>query len=224
MSRLLVVLAACSGGAHQIEIGPPPAKMTHEQLAGPLCTPDGCKCRDANADPGEPAAGMKRFEVRLLSANELWANVAGQALYKNAEKPEVCFYLDLAPGDVPIEMRASGADGISGEWQIHELGTKAKSWYDTFRFECGHPGTCSFEDLDRAKAAAPAKGLYDVCGSVKVKGLAWDTGKSPDMQHPNELLVREHLQIYKFAPNRAHGDPECGKGGRPTEDTPPEAP
>ena len=35
-----------------------------------------------------------------------------------------------------------------------------------------------------------------------------------------QLLVRASLHIYKFAPNRAHGDPECGKGGRPTEEAP----
>ena len=194
--------------------------MTHAPLAGPLCSGDTCKCRDAHADAGEPEAGKKRFEIRLQSANELWAKVAGSVLYKNAERAEECFYVDFTPGDTPIELRASNKDGISAGIAIHELGTKTKSWYDTFAFECGVPGTCTFDDLDRAKAhaaAMPKQGLYDLCGSVKVKGLSWDTGKSPDMVRPDELLVRLSLHIYRFTPDRPHGDAECGKGGRNPE-------
>lgn len=225
MRIAVLALVACSSSTHQIEIGPPPPRMTHAPLAGPLCSGDTCKCRDANADPGAPEAGKKRFEFRLQSANELWATVAGQVLYKTAEKAEACFYLDLAAGDTPVELRASNKDGVSAGIAIHELGTKTKSWYDTFQFACGVPGVCSFDDLDRAKEAAaamPKPGLYDLCGSVKVKAVSWDHGKAPDMLHPDELLVRLRMHIYRFQPNRPHGDPECGKGGRPTE--PDEAP
>src|SRR5437868_14057082 len=123
MRRLLVALVACSGGAHQIEIGPPPPRMTHASLVGPLCSGDTCKCRDANADPGAPEAGKKRFELRQQSANELWATVAGSVLYQNDERAEACFYMDFAPGDTPIELRASNKDGVPAGRAIHELRT-----------------------------------------------------------------------------------------------------
>ena len=35
---------------------------------------------------------------------------------------------------------------------------------------------------------------------MKVKGITWDTGRSPDQLHPSELLVRATLNIYKFVP------------------------
>jgi len=74
---------------------------------------------------------------------------------------------------------------------------------------------CSFDQLDAAKQeyAAIKKGLHDPCGSTKIKGLSWDTGKAPDTLHPTELLVRMQLDIYKFVPDKKHGDPDCGKRG-----------
>lgn len=147
-------------------------------------------------------------------------------MYKNPERAETCFYVDLPTGDTPVELRASNPNGVSAQWTIRELGTKTKSWYDTFGFECGNPGVCSFEELDAARdkyAGLKKRGLHDPCGSVKVKGLTWDTGKSPDMQHPSELLVRLQLAVYKFAPWKVHGDETCGKG-RPPGDAGSDAP
>jgi hypothetical protein len=40
--------------------------------------------------------------------------------------------------------------------------------------------------------------------------MTWDTGRSPDQQYPNELLVHATLNIYKFVPDRPHGD-DCSK-------------
>jgi hypothetical protein len=102
--------------------------------------------------------------------------------------------------------------GVSAEWTISEYGAKTKSWYDTFRFECGNPGVCSFDEIDSHKAeyANMKRGLHDPCGSTKLKGLSWDTGKAPDNQHPSELLVRLTLDVYKFAPEKPHGD-DCAK-------------
>jgi hypothetical protein len=217
-----LLVAACGGGRTQIAIGPPPAKMTQGTLSGPLCEGDHCKCREVAA-PGDGGAGTpgddahKRFEVRLgPSPQELWVTIRGTTLYKNAERSEECFYVDLPSGDTPIELRASDKDGVSAAWTIRELGTKTASWYDTFQFGCGSPGVCSFEELDAAKAdyAAKKHHVHDPCGSVKVKGLTWDSGKAPDNQHPSELLVRLVLDVYKFAPDKPHGDAECGKSRR----------
>lgn len=177
---------------------------------------DTCSCRKGADDAGFPDGARKRFELRLLSAQQLWVKLPGDTmLYKNAERPEACFYVDLAPGQHPIELRASDANGVSAELIVRELGTKTKSWYDTFRFECGNPGVCSFEELDNLKTEydASVRNLFDQCGSTKVKSILWDHGKAPDGLHPSELVVRATLDVYKFAPWKPHGDPTCGEGG-----------
>lgn len=210
--------AACGGGMHQVEIGPPPARMTHATLAGPLCQGTRCTCRDPNApeDGGAgvpPAPGVKRFEIRMgPSPQELWATIGGQTLYKSPERAEECFYVDLpASGNTPVELRGSADDGVSAAWTIRELGTGTKSWYDTFAFTCGSPGVCSFDELDARKQqlAQRENNMYDPCGSVKVKGLTWDTGKAPDQLHPSQLLVRLYLDVRPYAPKHPHGDPAC---------------
>ncbi|HUJ61389.1 MAG TPA: hypothetical protein VLX92_22950 [Kofleriaceae bacterium] len=223
---LLAAIAGCSGGATQIAIAPPPPRQTQGPLAGPLCTGDHCTCREANAagdaGVGLPEGAAKRFEVRLgPSPQQLWVKIGPNVLYKSAERPEECFYVDLAAGQIPVELRASDPSGVSAAWSIHELGSKTRSWYDTFTFNCGSPGVCSFDELDGQKQrfAGYKHGVEDLCGSVKIKGLSWDTGKSPDMLHPDELLVRLVLDIYRRAPTQSHGDESCGKGP-PPEDVP----
>lgn len=220
----LLVFTSCSGGARQIEIGPAPAPQTTGTLVGPLCRDGRCTCRDATNDPGLPDGTRKRFEVRLKSAQQLWLKLPSDTmLYKDPERAEACFYVDLPAGESAIELRASNKDGVSAEVVIRELGTKTKSWYSTFQFECGNPGACSFEELDALKAsyAQHKRGLHDPCGSVKIKGITWDHGKAPDGLHPSELLVRATLDIYKFAPWKQSGDETCGEGGgRPPDDEP----
>jgi hypothetical protein len=205
--------AACSGGSKQVDIAAPPDKVTRGTFSGPLCTAgDTCKCASGPADGGAgvPQEGKKRFEVRLNSPNQLWIKVGDHQMYKDAEKPEACWYVDLVPGTTPVEMRASEPNGVAATWSIKELGTKTKSYYDTLIFGCGNPGACSFEELD-AKKAELKDPKTDRCGSVKIKGLTWDTGRSPDMQYPSELLVRGTLHIYKFVPDRPHGEDCAGK-------------
>jgi hypothetical protein len=207
-----MALIGCGGDRQQIAITAPPAKATEGVLAGPLCSGDRCKCRSGADDAGEPPEGHKRYEVRLKSAQQLWATIGGNRLYKNAEATEACYYVDLPTGDTPVELRASDANGVSAEWSISEYGSKAKTWYDTFRFECGNPGVCSFDEIDSRKAeySTMKRGLHDPCGSTRLKAVTWDTGKAPDNAHPSELLVRLTLDVYKFTPEKAHGD-ECAK-------------
>ncbi|MDB4952841.1 MAG: hypothetical protein JWO36_410 [Myxococcales bacterium] len=213
MVLLIVVLAACGGDRHMIAIGPAPAKMTRGTLVGPLCTGDHCKCREIAAagdgGAGVPEDGTKRFEIRMTSANELWATVHDTVMYKSPEHAEECFYVDLGSGETAVELRASKPEGVSAKWVVHELGTKTKSWYDTFSIACGSPGVCSFEELDALKADQ-VHAKRDPCGSVKVKGIEWDTGKAPDQLHPSELLVRLSLDVYKFEPSKPHGE-DCTK-------------
>ena len=212
-----VIAFGCSGGGTQIKIGPPPAKLTTGALASALCHDSECKCRSGGEDGGAglPEAGRKRFEIRLGSAYDLWVTLPGTVLYKNPERAEACFYIDLAPGQHPVELRASNKNGVSLALEIHELGTKTKSWYDTFKFACGNPGVCQFTELDgkRAEYNAVKRGLHDTCGSTRIKKVLWDHGKSPDHEYPSELVVQLTLDIYKFAPWKPHGDTSCGEGG-----------
>jgi len=208
----MCLLVACSGTARQIEIGPPPAKQTQGVFAGPLCSGEACKCREGGGDGGAGTpeqAGYKRFEVRLASAQQLWIKVADSMMYKNAEQASACYYVDLPIGDTAVEMRASDPNGVSAEWSIKELGSETKSWYDSLTFNCGNPGVCSFDELDTKKVEYKDP-KRDRCGSVKIKGLIWDTGRSPDQQYPSELLVRATLNVYKYVPNRPHGA-DCSK-------------
>src|SRR3954465_15039988 len=75
---LVIGALACGGTAHQVAIGPVPAKETHAVLAGPLCGDNRCKCRDdsvrGDGGAGTPdGASKKRFEIRLgPSPYELW--------------------------------------------------------------------------------------------------------------------------------------------------------
>jgi hypothetical protein len=219
----ICLLLGCSGSARQIEIGAPPAKMTQGVFAGPLCSGAACACRDGAGDGGAGVpeqAGYKRFEIKLSSPQQLWIKVRDSVMYKDAERPDACFYVDLPAGDTPIEMRASDPNGVSAQWTIKELGMQTKSWYDSLSFNCGNPGVCSFDELDGKKLEYKDP-KQDRCGSVRVKGLTWDTGRSPDQQHPNELLVRATLNVYKFEPTRAHGE-DCSKKqeAEHTEDNP----
>jgi hypothetical protein len=216
LSLLLLGWVGCGGGGSQIAIGPVPPKKTTGTLAGPLCQYDACTCATTEADAGVPDGGRKRFEIRLKSAQELWLTMHGDmSLYKTNEKPEACFYVDLPPGEHPIALRASNPVGVSAEVVVREIGAKTSSFYDTFRFECGNPGACSFEELDALRAGYKqyARGLHDKCGSTRIKGITWDHGKAPDGTHPSELVVRATLDVYKFMPWKKSGDETCGEGG-----------
>lgn len=217
----LVGAVACASTVHQLAIAPPPAKDTHAVLAGGLCEDNRCTCRDAS-QAGDGGVGVpearerKRFEIRLASAYDLWVTVdRSTVLYKSPERAEACFYIDIPTGMHQVELRASNPDGVSAGLQIHELGTRTKSWYDTFAFACGVPGVCSFEDLEAAKPAYTGvkHQMFDRCGTTKVKGISWDHGKAPDQLHPSELVVRLTLDIYRTAAWKQHGDDTCGTGG-----------
>lgn len=213
-----LALGACGGTAHQLVIDPPPARVTHAVLAGARCADNHCSCRGDSGDGGvgvPDGPGKKRYEIRLTSAQDLWLTInKSTVLYKSPERAEECFYVDLPTGAQQVELRASNPDGVSAGLEIHELGTRTQSWYDTFAFACGTPGVCSFDELDSLKPRYNVpRHLYDRCGTTKVKGISWDHGKAPDSQHPNDLLVRLTLDIYKFAAWKPHGDDTCGEGG-----------
>ncbi|MEZ4399603.1 MAG: hypothetical protein R3B06_06275 [Kofleriaceae bacterium] len=223
MQRLCVGLAvglgACGGAPPKqvVLLGPPPAAATVATLAGPLCDGQGCRCRDLDA-PGDGGAGVpdggKRFELRLgPSEHELWATVDDMVLYKSRARAEACFYVDLAPGDHRVGLRASNPGGVSAGLTVAEYAPAQQSWYATFGFDCGTPGVCSYDELDAYKASLEKfrRNIHDPCGSVKVNGLAWDTDVAPDTVHPGNLAVGLVLEVYGFEPKHPHGDPACAE-------------
>lgn len=233
-AALALALAACSGSERpQVTIAPPPPPVTRAVLAGPLCGDHGaCTCRDesaaADGGAGVPDPAHKRFELRLgPTDNDLWATVDDQVLYKSKERATDCFYLDLAPGEHRVTLRASRPEGTQAAIAVSEYGPAAASWYHTFRFACGVPGVCSHDELDELKAAyrQVVGGIHDACGSVKVKKIGWDTGVAPDQVHPQDVAVTFTLDIYEFRPGKPSGDTTCGTGSSAApEDGAPVAP
>ena len=213
---LVVVLVACGGNPRQVVLlGPPPAPATVGTLAGPLCTGQTCQCRaegPGEGGAGVPDDGVKRFELRVgPSEHELWVTLDDTVLYKSRARAEDCFYVDLPAGDHKLGLRASNPGGVSAAVKVREYAAATSSWYDTFAFECGTPGVCSYDELDEYKASLVKykRNIMDPCGSVKVKGVAWDTDVAPDQQHPGNLAVGLTLDVYDFTPKHPHGDPSC---------------
>ena len=47
--------------------------------------------------------------------------------------------------------------------------------------------------------------------ATKVKEIEWETGRMPDRLHPDDLLLRATLQVYKFKPTSPPGSSDCSK-------------
>ncbi len=218
MLGLMLSTMACGGGPKMatITIEPPPEPMTRATLVGPLCKAEVCTCRDprapADGGAGDPEPGVKRFEFRLgPSEHALWVKVDDMVLYKSEARAEDCFYVDLGAGDHSVTLRASRLGGVSAALTVSEYAPATQSWYSSYRFECGVPGACAHDELDQYKASLGRypRGIQDPCGSVRIKGITWDTGIAPDQLHPNDLALGMTLDVYDFAPKKPHGDPSC---------------
>ncbi len=218
---LPLVLAAACGGSKQkvtaVEIDPLPDPTTVGVLSGPLCSTQACMCRaeGAAADGGAgvpEAEDLKRYEFRVGPVeNALWVMVDDMVLYKSDEHAQDCFYVDLPKGQHQVTLRAQRSGGLSAKLAISEYAPGVESWYETFRFECGVGGTCSNDELHdwRDSLEKYQRNLHDPCGSTKIKQVGWDSGRAPDQTHPVDLQLELTMEIYKFPPELAHGDPAC---------------
>jgi hypothetical protein len=218
-----LALLACSGasgggsGGPQGPIEEAPEPKTEAVLVGPLCEGDHCQCKQGETDAGTPEGDAKRFEVKLGPSDDpLWATVDGMVLYKSREQADACFYVDLATGDHKVTVRGKGEGGLSVGATISEMGggQGATWWYNTFDFNCGAPGECDLEQVKAFKdRVSQLKGKHDPCGSTKVKEIEWETGRMPDRAHPDDLVLRATLQVYKFVPKSPPGSSDCDKSG-----------
>ncbi len=208
-------LGSCSGAQSGPIMPPLPDSDTRATLAGPLCESAECRCSDDPAEVGQAPEGFKRFKVELgPTEHELWATVDGNQLYKSVERASACYYLDLETGELPITIRAKGRAGFGARIAVSEMGGKGPWWYPTFEFQCGAPGLCDAEGLRRWKRslASVKKGKHAPCGSVRVLGVDWQTGRMPDNVHPADFFLEATMNVYKFAPHNKPGSAECTKG------------
>ena len=220
----LVVVAACGGGAAQQgpdttgRIEETPAPRTEAVLAGPLCAGDSCQCKQADGDAGKPEGGAKRFEVRMGPSDDpLWVTIDGMVLFKNRNIADQCFYVDLQPGEHKVTARGQAEQGLNMGINISEQGgSDGTWWYRTFDFNCGAPGECDRQQIEDWKSETTALlGKHDPCGSTKIQSIEWETGRMPDRNHPDDVLLRFVMKVYEFAPEHPSGSAECDKKAAP---------
>lgn len=206
LTLLAVLAVACSGAPDKMP--PVGERLTTGTLRGPLCQSQFCRCKTNPKAAGKPADGFKRFELRAGPAdNEMWVTVGPNKLYKSKERATDCFYVDLPPGKHHVTLRAQGEAAVGANLEISELGVKGWWWYQTFIFECGS-NVCDGPQLEDWLSETRALGTkHDPCGSTKVLGVSYQTGRLPDGLHPRDLLVELDLQVYKFEPDK----PSCPK-------------
>jgi hypothetical protein len=225
---LVIVLASCGPPPGSKALSLPAPTQTTASLASKRCVDGLCSCRSPGSDEPEdppPAEGTKRFEFKIGSGPGLvWVTLrGGQQLYKTTETAEACFYVDLpSPGktEVTIQGRARvEGEGVGAVVLVSEH--SAKGWYDTFAFRCGFPGPCEADSLRDWKNETDAlpRQLRDPCGSTKLRGASWETGRLPDGAHPDAFAAQFTLDVYPFVPKAGPGD--CGKDDAETPIEPP---
>ena len=198
---------------------PPPS--TAGVLAGPLCAGDHCGCHDdtAGGDGGAGVPATRRTSgsrSAVVAAGDR-ATVGSVRLYRTPSAPRrastwICRRASRRSSC------ASDPNGAAAAWQIHELGTKTKSYYDTFSFNCGVPGVCSFDELDSAKAeyAKLARNVQDKCGSRRSSSFR-GTPATHRIRCIRASCSSGSADVYTWAPWKEHGDPSCGHGRPPGE-------
>jgi hypothetical protein len=227
MSRKSVILFAlltmalasatfsCSGSQATAEMPSPPDTATRATLAGPLCETAECQCSDDPSKIGIAAEGLKRFRVELgPSESQIWATINKNVLYKGVERARACFYIDLPSGEHPITLRATGEAGFGAGLRMSEVGGESDGgpwFYESFNFNCGAPGLCSKQALRdwRESISHVSAGKHAPCGSVRILGIDWTTGRVPDMLHPEDFLLEATMKIYKFLPHNPPGTESC---------------
>jgi hypothetical protein len=86
-------------------------------------------------------------------------------------------------------------------------------------FRCGFPGPCEADSLRAWKDEVDhlKRSLRDPCGSTKLRGAAWETGRLPDGAHPDEFVAVVTLDVYPFTPKAGPG--KCNTAKNEVEDS-----
>jgi hypothetical protein len=172
-----------------------------------------------NGPPAEtevpPRAPFKRYEIRIGPvSNALWVTIDDMTLYKGTARPEECFYVDLLPGKHPVRVHGKAGQsgtGLGVQLHVSELSDAGPWWYEVFEYDCGGAGWCSLQDVrdEQARIKGVPRGIWDKCGSTRVRELDWRTGTMPDAIHPDEILVDFTLHAYKFRTEHPPGSDSC---------------
>lgn len=214
MTALVATGLHCSGSQSTPAMPAAPDPDTRATLAGPLCESARCQCTDDPSKIGPAEEGSKRFRVELgPSESQLWASIDNNVFYKSNERATACFYVDLPAGDHPIALRAKGKGGFGAGLRISEIGGAGPWLYESFHFNCGAPGLCGMQSLRDWKESVKgvSAGKHAPCGSVRILGVDWITGRMPDNLHPEDFRLQAQMKIYKFLPHHPPGTEDCVK-------------
>jgi hypothetical protein len=211
--------------------GPPPVVDPRPLVtAGPRCQGEACACREVDAygstvgettessgssadtkPSPEGAIAGKRFELRTgRGSDDVRITVEGRGTLTKPSEPinAACGYIDLPPGKHRVHVAIKGGaseGGASPKLLIYEYAARTRSWYATFGITCGETGPCTQVDVaERMKALEARHGLFDPCGSTKIRELRWTSTKGPD-QRVTTMDLDFTLDVYKFEPRFPRG-------------------
>ena len=181
-----------------------------------------CRCRSAGDDneSSPPAAGHKRFELRLSASGgriAVTSDVLGRLEVQGAQTR--CVYVDMIAGSqAKLNITATADDktvGVLPQFSLSEFGPAGPFWYETLTVQCqGKYGQCDREGADawQASLSGRKRGRIDPCGSAVVKALRWDTSGSEsarDGEFFHDFTVSFDLEVKEFATRFAPGSTEC---------------
>jgi hypothetical protein len=108
---------------------------------------------------------------------------------------------------------AEPAEGAEGAASVEESPGVGLWLYETLDFNCGAPGLCDMQSLRDWKKSIShvSAGKHAPCGSVRILGIDWTTGRMPDMLHPEDFRLEATMKIYKFLPDNPPGTESCTK-------------
>lgn len=199
-----------------------PAVFPPLRLVGHRCTDGRCTCREAgdDAETDPPAAGLKRFEIRI--SIEGGTATFGSSTWGKGDAAgfrDSCFYVDAVAGssqDLVFKGVATHVDrGFRPRFWLREYGPSGPHWYDIASADCDNGrGQC---DSQGAKAWVSSlksrkRGRLEPCGSAVVTGLNWETtGGQGDRDGGlfEDFTVTFNLEVKKFATKFAPGRAEC---------------
>ena len=223
--RQLLVLAGLLGGVRrrsQDDRDRPSAREgDHRRARRARCAAARAASARESPDGGRRARGRRaeavRDPARAVAARAVGDACRGTSSTRAPSGPTMCFYVDLPPGDAPGRAaRVERERRRRRRSRSPSSARRRRARTTTFRFACGSPGgVCSFEELDGKKAEyrEVKQSTHDACGSTKVKEHR--LGHRPVARRARTRASSScalTLDVYKFQPDKPHGDPSCGAG------------
>jgi hypothetical protein len=207
----------------------PPESMPFMQLNSSRCDGrdakrDGCACRPLGETEGQKedkpiAAGGKRYEIRLYRTRHP-SVVALSGLGRAARSPdapsEVCYYVDMGPGDHALTYHVkalSEAEGLSTGIGVYEYNPTGGWWYPVFDQRCGGGGRgCGKEEFTewRGSFVKAKAGQLDICASTRVTRVRWQG--MPSLSNRDvyqDVTVQFVLRTYRYPTRHPPGSDKC---------------